>query len=129
MEEYRADLSKSDCGDNVPLSGHRLQREQPERGKGNSPLIRERKAVSGLRNHREAIAAMDFFTVPTLRFSLLYCSFVISHDRRQILHFNVTNRPTFSSSGKRFTRRRIITELAINFTASRCAKEKSMKRS
>src|ERR1700676_4853761 len=47
-----------------------------------------------LRNHREAIAAMDFFTVPTLRFSLLYCFFVISHDRRQILHFNVTKHPT-----------------------------------
>jgi hypothetical protein len=47
-----------------------------------------------LRNHREAIAAMDFFTVPTIRFSLLYCFFVISHDRRQILHFNVTRHPT-----------------------------------
>jgi putative transposase len=47
-----------------------------------------------LRNHREAIAAMDFFTVPTIRFNLLYCFFVISHDRRQILHFNVTKHPT-----------------------------------
>ena len=47
-----------------------------------------------LRNHREAIAAMDFFTVPTLRFSVLYVFFVISHDRRQILHFNVTKHPT-----------------------------------
>jgi putative transposase len=47
-----------------------------------------------LRNHREAIAAMDFFTVPTLRFSMLYGLFVISHDRRQILHFNVTKHPT-----------------------------------
>ena len=47
-----------------------------------------------LRNHREAIAAMDFFTVPTLRFSVLYGFFVISHDRRQILHFNVTKQPT-----------------------------------
>src|SRR6266446_3279897 len=47
-----------------------------------------------LRNHREAIAAMDFFTVPTLRFGVLYCFFVISHDRRQILHFNVTKHPT-----------------------------------
>src|SRR6267378_3041831 len=47
-----------------------------------------------LRNHWEAIAAMDFFTVPTIRFSLLYCFFVISHDRRQILHFNVTRHPT-----------------------------------
>jgi putative transposase len=47
-----------------------------------------------LRNHREAIAAMDFFTVPTVTFSVLYCLFVISHDRRRILHANITNHPT-----------------------------------
>ena len=47
-----------------------------------------------LRNHREEIAAMDFFTVPTITFSALYCFFVISHDRRRILHFNVTKHPT-----------------------------------
>jgi putative transposase len=47
-----------------------------------------------LRNHREAIAAMDFFTVPTVRFGVLYCFFVISHSRRRILHFNVTRHPT-----------------------------------
>ncbi len=47
-----------------------------------------------LRNHREAIAAMDFFTVPTLTFGVLYCFFVITHDRRRILHFNVTRHPT-----------------------------------
>jgi len=40
-----------------------------------------------LRNHREAIAAMDFFTVPTITFGLLHSFFVISHDRRRILHF------------------------------------------
>jgi hypothetical protein len=32
---------------------------------------------------------MDFFTVPTLTFGVLYCFFVIGHDRRKILHFNV----------------------------------------
>jgi putative transposase len=47
-----------------------------------------------LHNHREAIAAMDFFTVPTLTFNLLCCFFIISHDRRRILHFNVTRHPT-----------------------------------
>ena len=46
-----------------------------------------------LRNHRDAIAAMDFFTVPTLTFGVLYCFFVIGHDRRKILHFNVTRNP------------------------------------
>jgi putative transposase len=43
-----------------------------------------------LRNHREAIGAMDFFRVPTITFGILYCFFIISHDRRRILHFNVT---------------------------------------
>jgi transposase InsO family protein len=47
-----------------------------------------------LNNHREVIAAMDFFTVPTLTFGLLYCFFVIAHDRQRILHFNVTRHPT-----------------------------------
>jgi hypothetical protein len=46
-----------------------------------------------LSNHREAIAAMDFFTVPTLTFDILYCFFVIAHDRRRILHCNVTKHP------------------------------------
>jgi len=53
-----------------------------------------RRWLAFLRNHREALAAMDFFTVPTVTFSLLYCFFVISHDRRRILHFNVTQHPT-----------------------------------
>jgi hypothetical protein len=47
-----------------------------------------------LRNHREAIAAMDLFTTPTVNFRILYCFFIIWHDRRQILHFNVTRHPT-----------------------------------
>jgi putative transposase len=47
-----------------------------------------------LDNHREAIAAMDFFTVPTLTFGVLHCFFVIAHDRRRILHCNVTRHPS-----------------------------------
>src|ERR1022692_2825811 len=53
-----------------------------------------RRWAAFLSNHREAIAAMDFFTVPTLSFGVLYCFFVIAHDRRRILHCNLTNRPT-----------------------------------
>ena len=37
---------------------------------------------------------MDFFTVPTVTFRVLYCFFVIQHQRRKILHCNVTPRPT-----------------------------------
>jgi putative transposase len=47
-----------------------------------------------LMNHREAITAMNFFTVPTLTFDMLYCFFVISHEKRRILHCNVTKHPT-----------------------------------
>jgi putative transposase len=46
-----------------------------------------------LRNHREAIAVMDFFTIPTITFGLIYGFFIIGHDRRRILHFNVTKHP------------------------------------
>jgi hypothetical protein len=40
-----------------------------------------------LSNHREVVAAMDFFTVPTISFGVLYCFFVIAHDQRRILHW------------------------------------------
>jgi hypothetical protein len=36
------------------------------------------------------------FTVPTLTFGLLYGFIIISHDRRRIIHFNVTRHPTGS---------------------------------
>jgi putative transposase len=63
-----------------------------QRAPKNPELARRWKAF--LKNHREAIAAMDFFTVPTITFGVLYCFFVIAHDRRQILHINVTKHPT-----------------------------------
>ena len=47
-----------------------------------------------LRNHREAIAAMDLFVVYTVKFRLLYVLFVIHHGRRQIVHFKLTEHPT-----------------------------------
>ncbi len=56
-----------------------------------------RRWLSFLHNHRELIAAMDFFTVPTITFGVLYCFFVIAHDRRRILHFNVTRNPRSST--------------------------------
>jgi putative transposase len=45
-------------------------------------------------NHREVLAAMDFFAVPTVTFRLLYVLLVIQHRRRKILHVNVTPHPT-----------------------------------
>jgi transposase InsO family protein len=45
-------------------------------------------------NHREVLAAMDFFTVPTATFRVLYVFFVIHHARRTVLHVRVTEHPT-----------------------------------
>jgi putative transposase len=47
-----------------------------------------------LKNHRLGIAAMDFFTVPTATFRVLYVLFVIGHRRRDVAWFGVTSSPT-----------------------------------
>ena len=47
-----------------------------------------------LENHGGQIAAVDFFTVPTVTFRVLYVFLVLRHDRRRIVHFNVTPNPT-----------------------------------
>ncbi len=41
-----------------------------------------------------AIVAVDFFLVPTLAFRLLSVFVVLRHDRRELLHVNVTDHPT-----------------------------------
>ncbi len=47
-----------------------------------------------LANHTRAIWEADLFVVQTLTFQTLYVLFLISHDRRLLLHFNVTSHPT-----------------------------------
>jgi putative transposase len=47
-----------------------------------------------LANHAQAIWAADLFVVQTLTFQTLYVLFLISHDRRRLLHFDVTAHPT-----------------------------------
>jgi putative transposase len=50
--------------------------------------------TSFLRNHLGQTVAVDFFIVPTLRFHVLYVFLVLSHTRREVLHFNVTDAPS-----------------------------------
>ncbi len=47
-----------------------------------------------LDNHLQDIVAIDFFTVPTATFRILFALVVLRHDRRMIVHFNVTEHPT-----------------------------------
>jgi transposase InsO family protein len=64
-------------------------------------LIRRTKPPSQswrtfLNNHLWDIVAVDFFTVPTATFRILYVFLVLKHDRRRVLHVNVTAHPTSS---------------------------------
>jgi transposase InsO family protein len=47
-----------------------------------------------LENHVRDIAAIDFFTVPTVTFRILMCFIILRHERRRVVHFNVTEHPT-----------------------------------
>ena len=47
-----------------------------------------------LRNHVTSIVSIDFFTVPTATFRVLYGFVVLAHDRRRVLHVNVTANPS-----------------------------------
>jgi transposase InsO family protein len=47
-----------------------------------------------LTNHIGTLASMDFFVVPTVTFRLLYVFVILSHQRRQVVHFQVTTAPT-----------------------------------
>jgi transposase InsO family protein len=47
-----------------------------------------------LRNHTNVSWGMDFFTVPTIRFQILYVFVILNHARRQVVHVSVTAHPT-----------------------------------
>ncbi len=47
-----------------------------------------------LNNHVKDIVACDFFTVPTATFRVLFVFIILAHERRRIVHFNVTEHPT-----------------------------------
>ncbi len=49
-----------------------------------------------LRNHVGCLVSVDFFTVPTATFAILFVFMVLRHDRRRIVHISVTARPTAS---------------------------------
>ncbi len=62
-------------------------------------MVRHRKPPSQtwrtfLDNRVKNLVSVDSFTVPTLRFQVLYVFLVLAHDRRRVVHFNVTAHPT-----------------------------------
>jgi transposase InsO family protein len=62
-------------------------------------MVKHRKPPSQtwrtfLENHVNQLVSVDFFVVPTVTFRILYVFLVLAHDRRRIVHFNVTEHPT-----------------------------------
>jgi hypothetical protein len=62
-------------------------------------MLRHRKPPSQnwktfLNSHTKDLVSIDFFTVPTATFRILYVFLVLQHERRQITHFNCTEHPT-----------------------------------
>ena len=62
-------------------------------------MIRHRKPSSPswrafLDKHFKSLVSIDFFTVPSVKFRILFVFLVLSHDRRRIVHFNVTEHPS-----------------------------------
>src|SRR5262245_56823864 len=47
-----------------------------------------------LENHVKQLVAVDFFVVPTVSLRILYVFLVLAHERRRVVHFNVTEHPT-----------------------------------
>ncbi len=53
-----------------------------------------------LKNHAQDIVSVDFFTVPTATFRVLYVFIIMSNARRGIVHFNVTDSPSAVWTGQ-----------------------------
>jgi transposase InsO family protein len=53
-----------------------------------------------LNNHVRDLVSVDFFTVPTVSFRVLFVFVVLAHHRRRIVHFNVTEHPTAEWTGQ-----------------------------
>ena len=71
-------------------------------------MVRHRKPPSQtwrtfLENHVKDLVSVDFFVVPTVRFAVLYVFVVLAHDRRRVLHFNVTANPTARWTAQQIT--------------------------
>ena len=73
----------------IEVSERTVSRLMPKRSTGPSQTWR-----AFLDNHVRDLVSIDFFTVPTARLRVLFVFIVLSHERRRVIHFNVTEHPT-----------------------------------
>ena len=88
----RAELAK--LGLQASAATVRKYRPKGERG----PPSQSWRAF--LRNHTKQLIAVDFFTVPTVTFRVLFVFVVLAHERRRVRHFAVTEAPSAAWAGQ-----------------------------
>jgi hypothetical protein len=79
----------------IETSERTVSRLMPRRGKAPSPTWK-----ASLNNHVQDLVAIDFFTVPTATFRVLFVLVALAHRRRRVVHFNVTEHPTALWTGQ-----------------------------
>ncbi len=79
----------------VRVSQSTIQKYQPR-----DKTPRGQSWMTFLRNHLKSVVAVDFFTVPTVTFRVLYVCIILHHERRRVLHFNITESPTAAWTGQ-----------------------------
>lgn len=105
IERELRDLIRRICRENPTWGAPRIQSELRLLGYPVAESTVARYMIRGFKppsptwrafldNHVPTIAAVDFFTVPTVTFRALFGFVVLRHERRRIVHFNVTEHPT-----------------------------------
>jgi transposase InsO family protein len=77
----------------APVSRYMPRRRQPP----------SHSSRTFLQNHTKDLVSIDFFVVPTATFRVLFVFLVLEHERRRIVHFDVTEGPS-----ARWTRRQLV---------------------
>ncbi len=57
--------------------------------------------LASLDNHVNDLVSVNFFTVPTATFRVLFVLVVLAHHRRRVIHFNVTEHPKALWTGQK----------------------------
>jgi putative transposase len=73
----------------IPIAKATVERYMVRRRRPPSPTWRAFLAA-----HAKELVSMDFFTVATVRFEVVFVLIILAHDRRQVRHVNVTTHPT-----------------------------------
>jgi transposase InsO family protein len=73
----------------IEVAKSTVEKYRTRRSKPPSPTWR-----AFLTTHAKDLVSIDFFTVATVRFEILFVLVILSHDRRRVQHFNITAHPT-----------------------------------